>query len=185
VRVTSRTRISNALRVTRWLCFTGICALAAVTINYGVRQVQSEHRLVHMASKILADAGAANADDLASIISIAHKQSRYWTGAVGRHHEAGVVQLSEELALSSGLRIERAQPKSTPLAKLTFADVPQGLVQRDRRFDNAASLRVAISCFLQTQRSLAANYGLEKSAARDIAVLAVLLGDKQVRSMLD
>lgn len=53
------------------------CFLLFIT-NYGIRQKYSEFRVAHEMWKILQEQNAADFDDFATIMGIAHKESQFW-----------------------------------------------------------------------------------------------------------
>src|SRR5690606_7118720 len=116
----------------------------AIIGNYGGRQEYAEHRLKNLAVADLSAHGPIDRNDLATIMGIAHKESRFWNGAVGRNHEAGVMQLSESVARAYALKIATGARKSTPTQKLLFLNPDDADIARDQRLDERTSMRVAI-----------------------------------------
>lgn len=164
---------------------SSVATLIALVGNYGGRQEYAKYRLKSIIAQDLSERGPLDVRDLATLMGIAHKESRFWNGAVGRNHEAGVMQLSESLARENGMRVETAARKSTPVQKLLFLNPSQAEVARDQRLDEQASVRMAVDHFLALKHRLRVRYGLTEEQALDLAVLAFHFGEANTQRWLD
>jgi hypothetical protein len=178
---------THGARLVRLLMMAVVAVAVAATgliVNYGARQEYAEYRLMSIAVERLSVDGALDSEDLATIMGIAHKESRFWNGAIGRHHEAGVMQISERLAQDHDLRISMSARKSSSVQKLLFLDASPADVGEDQRLDERLSMRVAIDHFLRLKEGFRTRDGLDAATARDLAILAFHLGEARTKAML-
>lgn len=162
----------------------GFAAFAAFTYNYGARKAYAEYRLKDDAVQWLRNSGYSEKEYLPTIIGIAHKESRFWDGAVGRHHEVGTMQLSEALAQEYGLKISPSL-RSSSFAKLFSIHPDERDINIDRRFDEKTSMQVALDHFMKVRTRYQEKYSIDESRARDLAMLAFEYGDKRTEDLIE
>lgn len=180
-----RTFAALTIRFLLLVALLGATGFVALICNYGARQEYAEYRLKNIATAYLSSHGEVDRDDLATIMGIAHKESRFWNGAVGRHHEVGVMQISEAIARENALVIATDTKKSTPIQKLLFLAPEESLIEKDQRFDERTSMRIAIDHFLRIKQNFQTRYRLDESAARDLAILAFHHGESRTSALLE
>jgi hypothetical protein len=176
----NRSKFSQLIFLVVGLCIIGFVSF---TYNYGARKAFAEYRLKDDAVQWLDNAGQSEKEYLPTIIGIAHKESRFWDGAEGRHHEVGTMQLSEALAREHGLKVS-ASVRSSPIAKLLSIHPSEEDISTDQRFDERINMQVALDHFMKMEKKYREEYSLDENSARDLAMLAFEYGDERTQDLV-
>ena len=172
--------LKRARKVALPLTVTALLA-SSPAAYYGIQQKNSEYGTLQKIERILEENSLNSDANIALIMSIVKKESSFYEGAVGRDNEAGLLQLSREVAQQNGLRTSKERlKKSSPLSKLFYIDTEN---KKDDRFDPEKNLHVGIGYLFELAKNFQRTYNLDESSSIQFGLISYNLGPANVRKL--
>lgn len=172
--------LKRARRLTLPLTVTALLVSSPVAYH-GIQEKNSEYRTLQRIEKILEENGESTNANIALIMSIVKKESSFYEGVAGRDNEAGLLQLSPEVAQQNGLRTSKERlKKSSPLSKLLYLRTDN---IEDDRFDAEKNLHAGTDYLFELTRNFQKTYNLDEPSSIQFGLIAYNLGPSNVRKL--
>ena len=172
--------LKRARRVALPLTVTALLVSSPVAY-YRIQQKNSEFRAAQRIEKILDETGESTNANIALIMSMVKKESSFYEDAAGKDNEAGLLQLSPEVAQQNGLRTSKERlKKSSPLSKLLYLRTDN---IEDDRFDAEKNLRAGINYLFELAKNFQKTYNMNESSSIQFGLIAYNLGPSNVKKL--